>query len=1158
MPDRLIGGRYRIDGLLSEGGVARISTAMDSLTGESVIIKEPISHDPSSRQAIIKEYEFIRLHPHPSVVPANCFMEENEQAFIVMPFVDGEELKNWFSEQISRADRGSRRPILDSALASILECAAFVHFCGQLYNDFKPDNFLVVRNSGPSREQEVRPVLLDFNLICDRNEHPPRRGTLAYISPEILKGEAPSAASDLYSLGATIFELLSGNPPYVSTDSEELIKLVSEAGSIDYSGIPSFYRDGLVRLLSVHPENRPGSAREAAALLGVETVFDELFMGRLEWYLAAGPPPFADRLKSSLKEYLKDSSSSVFLASGMSHNASAWNFMTCLLETEGWEIQRVRPEENADEISSSFDNLERRIGNGYGAKLILVVDDYEILAEDDIRRMTAIIRSDRNIPMVIGTKRWCRVDLPFRVFDPLTDSTCGGAAAESLKALLKKSELRSDYEQLSDITGGDPELVYLYILEIIRRGGPALLIESELGEIQIPTNGVPGVDRALERMCSLLEDKEQVVMDRLSAWGFKVPLLLLADLDSEQRALVDRLVQSRFLIREKDAVAFPSGAAANLFYSHLSRSDRLFCHRFWAEAAEKRLEDSIERLEMMAVHWGRSDDRARGFRANIEAATDSLRSGSLSPARNYAETALALAREGAGPVSPALSVSADVARMQGRYADARRQYIELLTILRRERDDALKAKSLRELGDTYRSLKEAPKAISYAKRAMKLYARLSDDQGVADCHNSIGLAGWVQENYEAALVSFESAAEINRRLGNHRELARIETNQGIMKDMVGRTGEVKEHFLTALENAKIAGDNRQEALISNNLGFFMIRRGEFEEAILHLKEALRLSEQIGYSEEIINSLTNLGLSYLRLGDLLQSVDCNQRARDLAISFGSKHLAADAELNLIEACIMMGNYGLADTILGSIESSGIYDEDRILKLQVDLLRSKWLCSLGDFSGAFRAASVVSLAAERSANKRLRLEADITAAAAVRTSSSEAAVSRLASVVEECQMLGHSDLLASAGLLMGEIYSDSGDGFSSESWLEKTLSTPNLPIEVFIRASILSAEMLKARGEFDTAIERLGEMENLAAEKGFVLLALRSSVVQGEILSECGKFRQAENGFRRAQGYRERIVSALPDTLSADLQRQNPLMARLSSGLAGVRDKSLLKI
>jgi serine/threonine protein kinase/tetratricopeptide (TPR) repeat protein len=1158
MPDRLIKGRYRVKRLLNEGGIARISIAADLLTGESAILKEPIDSDKSSRQAIINEYEFIRLHPHPSIIPVHSFIEEGDQPCIVMPFIDGVDLKSWFSGKTGGMDEGLRKPNIDTILTSLIECTAFIHFCGYLYNDFKPDNFLAVESSEPAGQLSIGPVLLDFNLVCSRGEHPSRRGTLDYISPEVLRGEAPSVASDLYSLGVTIYELFSGHPPHVSPDSDELIKLVTAGGPIDYEAIPESCREGLVELLSPQPGNRPGSAREAARALGLEREFDELLVERLEWYLSAGVPPFADKLTRALRDHLNGRSSKVFMVSGMSHNQAVWNYLTYWLEVGGWEVYRIKAFDCEDSEAAVLRTLEKRIDTGHAEKSILLVDDWETVSESGIGKLSSISGSNRDLPMIVGAGRWIEVEFPIYHFDPLGDNTIEGATAESLKALLKIPEAASDHEHLGEITGGDPELIYRFMLEIVRSGELALFPFDETAEIPVPRGRVPGVDPVLERMCSLLSREEREVLDILSVWGFRTPLLLLADLDTNQFAVLDRLVESRFLVREKEAVAFSSGLAAELIYSRLSRTRRLSYHRFWAETAGQRLEDPLERLDMMAFHWGRSDDRDRGYRVSIEAAVDFLHCGKLSSARIYAEKALELAKEGGRPVSTSLSISADIARQQGDYADARVKYIRLLSLLREDHDDGLRAKSLRELGDTYRSLKDARKAISYTKRALRIYRRLSDDQGVADCHNSIGLANWVVEKYPRALDAFRLAGEINRRLGNHGELAKIESNQGIIKDMMGRTGEVEDHFLKALQEAQKAGDNRLQALILNNLGFFLIRQGEFERSRRHLRAALSLSEQIGYTEEIINSLTNLGLCHLRVGDLFESVDSNQRARELAMSFGNKHLAADAELNLTEACILMGNYGLADIVLASIESSSMYTEDRALKAQVDLLRSKWLGSLGDFARASEIAAGVSDAAEKSANRRLKLEADIAAAAAARISNPELTLSRLLSIVEDCQELGHSDLFVAAGLLISEVYLYSADQFSAESWLEKILSTPNLPSGLFIQASILSAEMLFRRGEFDAALEQLADMEGLAAEKGFVLLALRSSIVTGEILVECRKYAQAEKSYKRACDYRERIKSTLPETVSVELMNREPLMARLSSGMKGIESRSLLKI
>lgn len=506
----------------------------------------------------------------------------------------------------------------------------------------------------------------------------------------------------------------------------------------------------------------------------------------------------------------------------------------------------------------------------------------------------------------------------------------------------------------------------------------------------------------------------------------------------------------------------------------------------------------------------------------------------------------------------ALETYADIAKAEGDYKDAREKYIKLLCCLRVERDENLKARTLKDLGDLNRSLRIPAKALFYIKKALAAYTRLSDEQGIADCLNNMGLTYWVDEQYRKALDSFYHALEANERLGNFRELAKIQSNLGIIKDITGETGDVAPHFLSALDHAREAEDPRLQALISNNLGFFLIRQGDFETARKHLQEALEISERIGYTEETINSLTNLGLCYLRLGDLFKSVENNQKAQEMANSFGNKRLAADAELHLTEACILMGNLSLADTVLTSIEADRIYAEDKILKSQVDLLRSKWLVNSGYFEEAIGTAETVSAEAARAGDGRLRIEAGLVLGQAQMVFEPDRTLSNLAILVEEAGKFGHDDVAEEAGLLLADTYLAVKDLFNAEGWIEKSLSGRNPPRRVYLEASILSAELGYLKGRYDDAIEKLTEIESIAAASGFIPLALRSSVVLGEIFTSCLKFSKARDAFGRAAEYREKMLSALPENVPAAILLKIPAMVRLDAGLARMNEKEFLRV
>jgi len=422
----------------------------------------------------------------------------------------------------------------------------------------------------------------------------------------------------------------------------------------------------------------------------------------------------------------------------------------------------------------------------------------------------------------------------------------------------------------------------------------------------------------------------------------------------------------------------------------------------------------------------------------------------------------------------------------------------------------------------------------------------------------MGLTYWVDEQYERALEAFSQAFEFNEKLGNHLELAKIQSNLGIIKDILGSTREVAGHFLKARRHASEANDPRLEALIANNLGFFFIRQGEYKNAAGHLQDALAISERIGYMEGIIHSLSNLGLCHLRSGDLFVAVDCNQKALDTAESYGNKHQAASAETYLVEACILMGNYSLADKVLNTIEADRVFIEDKSLRPQVELLRSKLQSALGIVREASRLAMRLHDEADLVGDSRLGLEAKLSLAGAIIIENEEEALRILLEVVEKSSALGHSDLVSAAAIMLADIDISKNDFSGAEGWIERAISSSNLTKEIYIKAKILSAELAFGKKKHDEALDILIEMESISAVSGFIPLALRASVIVGEIFVSCSKIAKAEEAIARASSYRARLLSAIPKRELLSFYEGTRDMLRLKRVAAELDKKELFEI
>ncbi|MBC8352778.1 MAG: protein kinase [Planctomycetes bacterium] len=228
MPEQL--GRFRIVGKLGEGGMGAVYRGEDMADGAAVAIKvlgKAVVNNVASRRRFAKEARMLAKMQSPFVANLLEFNTEDDVSYLVTEFVPGRNLAELLEERTS----------LDEvvALALMVDVArglAVAHSRGIVHRDIKPDNLLLTAagtqrisaETAPSETQQPLVKLADFGLArsLDQSEslaitrQGAVMGTPFYMPPEQCRGEATDERSDVYSMGATLFHLLAGRPPYVA------------------------------------------------------------------------------------------------------------------------------------------------------------------------------------------------------------------------------------------------------------------------------------------------------------------------------------------------------------------------------------------------------------------------------------------------------------------------------------------------------------------------------------------------------------------------------------------------------------------------------------------------------------------------------------------------------------------------------------------------------------------------------------------------------------------------------------------------------------------------------------------------------------------------------------------------------------------------------
>ncbi|MDO5029661.1 MAG: PASTA domain-containing protein [Corynebacterium sp.] len=271
---QILDGRYRIGATIAHGGMSTVYCATDLRLDRVVAAKvmDPrFVDDESFRIRFEREARAVAHLNDESLV--NVYDQGTDPAghvFLIMEFVDGGTLRELLRQ------RGPMPPHAAAAvMRSVLRALSVAHSRGMVHRDIKPENVLI--------SSDGRVKLADFGLVraaadAKVTSNSVIVGTVAYLSPEQVTGEPISPASDVYSAGVLLFELLTGTTPFIADSSlgvamkrlNEEVPLPSDL--ID--GVPAEFDELVLHACSRRPEDRFSTAKEFAQAL--EEVSEEL------------------------------------------------------------------------------------------------------------------------------------------------------------------------------------------------------------------------------------------------------------------------------------------------------------------------------------------------------------------------------------------------------------------------------------------------------------------------------------------------------------------------------------------------------------------------------------------------------------------------------------------------------------------------------------------------------------------------------------------------------------------------------------------------------------------------------------------------------------------------------------------------------------------
>ncbi|WP_328323951.1 serine/threonine protein kinase [Kribbella sp. NBC_00382] len=256
----LVAGRYRLVALLGRGGMGRVWLAEDELMQRRVALKQVMLSGQAAeyvRASALAEARAAARLDHDSTVKVHDIIEDSGEQWIVMELLSGRTLAEAVAADGPLPIAEVRRIALH-----LVDALRAIHRAGLVHSDVKPAN---VQLCGDGRV-----VLMDFGIATEIDDEQTlssaaMAGSPAYMSPERARGDAVGPASDLFSLGATLFAGVEGRSPFGAGDPFSTLVAVVEARPAPFVHAGPL-RPIIEALLSKAPADRPTPDQTSAAL----------------------------------------------------------------------------------------------------------------------------------------------------------------------------------------------------------------------------------------------------------------------------------------------------------------------------------------------------------------------------------------------------------------------------------------------------------------------------------------------------------------------------------------------------------------------------------------------------------------------------------------------------------------------------------------------------------------------------------------------------------------------------------------------------------------------------------------------------------------------------------------------------------------------------
>lgn len=1000
-PGEVLAGRYRIAGLLGQGTMGEVFEAEDLELGERVAVKalrQDIARDERLLLRFKKEILLGHRVTHPNVCRTFDLVYHEarggRRVFLTMELLRGETL----AERLARSGRMST----DEALPIVRQIAAALdaaHTAGIVHRDLKTANVFLV--SSPAGD---RAVVTDFGLAWsdDPSASPSLThagellGSPAYMAPEQVRGDASSPATDVYALGVVLYEMVTGELPFLGESAfSTALKRLQEAPPPPRSRVadldPAWDRV-ILRCLERKPEDRFARAGDAARALETGERLP-VRRGPGRWIaaaalavLAAGAAGFA--LLAHREEPPAGGVPAARPAvavlgfdnlSGDRRVDYVGTALVQMLPTElgAAESLRLVPVEEIDRARRDLDlegsaSLSGETLERLRARLsadFVVTGSYLVTAGGRARYDVAVqdTRSGETVASFSETGTEEGVLTALETLGSRLRSRLGAGelprpAAEAVRASLPATleTVRLYSEGLASLRLFDAPRARDLLLQAARAEPDNPLIHSALAAawsaLGHDERARSAARRAFELSGSLRPEERQAIEAsyRETSHEWEAAIRIYRGL---AESFPDNLDYGLRLATAQTAAGRSADAAATL--ARLRRLPPLLAQDPRIDLAEAvaaglRSEYALQRdaARRAAVRGAELQARLLVAEARLEEgrALDKLgETAGAGEAYDQARQRFAEAGDRRG-VAKALRAKGEL--VQSATGQARALCDQALSLQKEIGDERGAAETVRLLGNLYYDVRDDDRAAAYFEEALAAMTRLRNRRGMADVLHSRARLVMRKGDLAAARGLYERALALQRETGYRQSEAKTLQGLALLDSMEGRLLSSRRHYERALALQRGSGDRQGVATVLHNMSPLLVQLGDFAAARQARQEALAISRAIGDPVGVARGLRGVADVERQQGNLAAARDLYERSLAAYREIGNREHEAAVQDEIAVTVLLQGRPREALAMLeGPLafcrEKKARREEARVLSH-----RGRALHALGDLEGARR--------------------------------------------------------------------------------------------------------------------------------------------------------------------------------------------------------------